>query len=587
MRDNADRSPRCPPREVLARVVHGQGTTTDEELVTKHLNECEQCRRQYDALFDEPSTFSALRSAYRKNCQVDLDALRAMCIPCLTTWEVRDDHVQLSSGLRLELPRDSRYVGRLDRYDIEGMLGRGGMGLVLKGFDPTLQRYVALKLIRPTLIDDAVARGRFIREARTTAKLQHPNIVTVYGVELDYVRPYLVMEYVHGMSLASMIETQGPLPPEQAVEFMVQLLSALAYAHSERVLHRDIKPGNVLIDHRQRLVKLADFGLARGITEGTRYTLDGTIMGTPWYMSPEQAAGSTDLDSRSDLFSAGVVLFEMLTGHQPFPGKNCYRVVADIREREAPDPRQLNPSIADSLASIVLHSVQKKLEDRYGSGEEFIAALQGFLRTERKRDESMLGWDRSSVQAGPEARSERPASEPHSAEGPTEGRNPLRVLFRTTHPRPPFQARIWTERSTSYATRDLQAVDRYRIGERFTLNVQVGRDCHLTLLDLGTSGNISVLLQNQPVSAGKSLRLAGPDCERDWVVGEPTGVERIKAFFTVQPLCLDPASSPLAACTTPGHTRDVTVETKNASVTLDQMPADLWCEAMCEFTVSR
>ena len=468
-----------------------------------------------------------------------------------------------------------------------------GWEFVLKGFDEHADRHVALKLIKPSLADDPVALGRFVREARTAANLQHDNIVIIHRVEPEHVPPYLVMEYVSGMSLASLIETESPLAPERAVEMMLQLLSALAYAHRKGFIHRDIKPGNVLIDRRGNRIKLADFGLARGLAEGSRYTLDGTIMGTPWYMSPEQAAGSPDLDGRSDLFSAGVVLFEMLTGCRPFPGKNGYQVAADIREKNTPDPQQLNPSIPAALASIIVHALQKKPADRYGSGEEFIAALQNFLCAQPKWDESIHAKQSKNVQTAPQSADECLALEGIAAKSPSQSDSILKAILRITNPQPAFRARVWTERSKSYATRDLQTVARkdkdivsYCIGEKFTLNVQVEKDCYLTLLDRGTSGNLCVLVQNQPVKAGKGLSLAGPDSEREWVVGEPEGVEQIKAFFTLKPLCLFPGSSSLAALLSPGQTRDITTEIDSASSTLEQMPVNSWTDAMSEFRVT-
>jgi serine/threonine protein kinase len=577
---------------VLERVVRAQASAGDDEIVKKHLNACENCQQQFDHLFNEPAKFSAFRSAFRENCQVDLETLQAMCTPSLTTWEVRKDGVELSGGLRLALPRDSRFVARLDGYDVQGILGRGGMGVVLKGIDQDLQRDVALKVIKPSLVDDPAARGRFIREARTAAKLQHSNIVTIYSVKLDHVPPFLVMEYVSGMSMASLIETQSPLAPARAVELMLQLLSALAHAHGEGIIHRDVKPGNVLIDQRNGQAKLADFGLARGLIEGSRYTRDGTVMGTSWYMSPEQAAGSSDLDGRSDLFSAGVVLFEMLTGCRPFPGKNQYQVVSDIREKSAPDPRELNPSIPVALASIIMRALRKKPADRYPSAGEFIGALQKFLDSRLKRDENTQSWHRENGQATLQPADAGGVSEDGAAKSPAEIDNIVKALFRVTCPQPAFRARVWTEPSKSYTTRDLQTVARrdsgsYCIGDKFALNVQVEKDCYLTLLDRGTSGKVCVLVQNHPVKAGKPLSLAGPDSDREWVVGEPEGVEQLKAFFTVKPLCLFPGSGSLAVLPSPVQTRDINTRIKDTSSTLDQMPADSWTDALCEFTVSR
>ena len=240
-----------------------------------------------------------------------------------------------------------------------------------------------------------------------------------------------------------------------------------------------------------------------------------------------------------------------------------------------------------------MHALQKKPADRYGSGEEFIAALQNFLRAQPKWDESIHAKQSKNVQTAPQSADECLALEGIAAKSPSQSDSILKAILRITNPQPAFRARVWTERSKSYATRDLQTVARkdkdivsYCIGEKFTLNVQVEKDCYLTLLDRGTSGNLCVLVQNQPVKAGKGLSLAGPDSEREWVVGEPEGVEQIKAFFTLKPLCLFPGSSSLAALLSPGQTRDITTEIDNASSTLEQMPVNSWTDAMSEFRVT-
>ena len=204
--------------------------------------------------------------AFRENRQVDLETLRAACMPCVTTWRSATTAWNCRADCGWPCRCDNRYVARLGGYDVEGPPGRGGMGFVLKGFDPGLARYVALKLIIPSLVDDPVVRGRFIREARTAARLKHQNIVTIYSVALDHVPPFLVMEYVSGLSLAALLETESPLAAERAVRWMLQLLAALAHAHAEGFIHRDVKPGNVLLDRHNDRIKLADFGLRGGLS---------------------------------------------------------------------------------------------------------------------------------------------------------------------------------------------------------------------------------------------------------------------------------------------------------------------------------
>jgi len=308
-------------------------------------------------------------------------------------------------------------------------------------------------------------------------------------------------------------------------------------------------------------------------------------------MSPEQVAGGSSLDGRSDLFSAGVVLFEMLTGCKPFPAINQYQAMADIREKNASDSRQWNPSIPDGLAAVVTRALRKKPAGRYASAEDFAAALQEFLDSPGKRDEDFHARN-GKVSAGPRPGDEDTASITMGHKGQASTGDPLEALFRTTNSRPGFHARIWTERGERCMTRDLQTTARqhpvsYCIGDRFTLNVQVEKDCCLTLLDRGTSGKLFVLAENIPVKAGRPLAIAGPDSDRDWLVGEPEGVEQIKAFFTLQPLCLLPGRDPDVVSIPHPQTRDIFSTSKPSPLPLEEMPIESWTDASCEFAVSK
>ena len=293
--------------------------------------------------------------------------------------EQRDGRVCFPNGLCLALPTRPGCLARLGGFDVLSVLGEGGMGMVLKGHDERLQRDVALKVISPRWLYDQPVRQRFLGEARAAAKLKHPNIVTIYAVDEDGDMPFIVMEYIRGKSLALLIAEEGRLPPAVAARIAEQILAALGHAHREGIIHRDVKPGNVLLDDQNALVKLVDFGLARGVAEAARHTAAGATVGTPWYMSPEQVSGEQPLDPRSDLFSVGVVLFEMLVGTLPFPGQDVGQVLEQIRTGDTPDPCRINPAVPRQLAEIVRRALEKDRARRFQSAAEFAEALRPFL----------------------------------------------------------------------------------------------------------------------------------------------------------------------------------------------------------------
>ncbi|MEM2126194.1 MAG: serine/threonine-protein kinase [Candidatus Methanosuratincola sp.] len=283
----------------------------------------------------------------------------------------------------------STLIGKkLLNYRIEKLLGQGGMGEVYLGVHTEIGRKVAVKVISPHLARDPRIQERFKREALILAKLNHPNIVQLY----DYwARPeeglFLIMEYVDGISLDRYIHRilQGPIPPKQAVEIFLQVLDAFQYAHDNGVIHRDIKPSNILL-RNDNVVKVLDFGIARIVTpdgdkaaEESSLTKTGTTLGTVSYMSPEQlrAKSSADIDHRSDIYSLGVVLFEMLTGRELYD-RNQYsefEILVKIASEPPPSMADLNPKIAADFEPILQKALAKKREDRYQSCREFTASL--------------------------------------------------------------------------------------------------------------------------------------------------------------------------------------------------------------------
>ena len=262
------------------------------------------------------------------------------------------------------------------RYRVLKRLGTGGMAEVWCAEDEVLGRNVALKLLGSRYAEDPEFRERFRREARAAAGLTHPNIVGIFDrAEWDGT-PYIAMELVDGRTLKDLVIQRGPMPIDVAIDLTEQLLKALGYAHKRGIVHRDVKPQNVIIDGEGQ-AKVADFGIARAVNSDMTET--GAIVGTVQYLSPEQAHGQP-VDQRSDLYSAGVVLYELLTGRVPFDGEAPVSIaLKHVSERPAP-PSQLRPGIPPAIESVVLRALEKDPAYRFQSAEEFITALENARR---------------------------------------------------------------------------------------------------------------------------------------------------------------------------------------------------------------
>jgi Protein kinase domain/HEAT repeats len=267
-------------------------------------------------------------------------------------------------------------LGRLGPYEVLGVIGRGGMGVVLKGFDPALQRRVAIKVLTPQWASHAQARQRFEREARAAALVRHDNVVAIHAVEEADGLPYLVMEFVPGESLQQHLDKTGPLDVEEILHIGAQAAAGLAAAHEQGLIHRDIKPANILLDAAGK-VRLTDFGLARAVDD-TTLTQSGVIAGTPQYMAPEQARGAP-LDHRTDLFSLGSVLYAMCTGRPPFRAPTTVAVLKRVCDEMPADVRDQNPDIPDWLAEIIDTLHAKKPRDRFRSADQVARLLSRHL----------------------------------------------------------------------------------------------------------------------------------------------------------------------------------------------------------------
>jgi serine/threonine protein kinase len=265
-------------------------------------------------------------------------------------------------------------VQSIGRYRIEGLLGTGAMGEVYRAYDPVIDRPVAIKVVRTELAAGSGSEQwlqRFRREARAAGRRFHPNIVAILDFGEDDGMPFLAMEYVDGRSLDAILKTSGPLDPARSVAVITQVLSALGFAHQNGIVHRDVKPSNIMVLGSGE-VKVADFGIAR--IDASEFTIVGDLLGTPAYMAPEQFAGAP-VDKRTDLFAAGVILFEMLTGVKPFRGRSITEIISFMETRGPEDIRALNPAVPDSLKRVITKALAFDPGRRYDDAGEFSKAI--------------------------------------------------------------------------------------------------------------------------------------------------------------------------------------------------------------------
>ncbi|HEX4673316.1 MAG TPA: protein kinase [Solirubrobacteraceae bacterium] len=268
------------------------------------------------------------------------------------------------------------------RYRLEARIGAGGMSTVYRALDETLQRQVAIKLMNREVTSDSDQLERFRREARAVAQLSHPHIVGVIDAGEDEGRPYIVFEYVEGETLKERIRRNGRLPIAEAVAYGIEIARALGAAHARHIVHRDVKPQNVLIDE-EGSAKVTDFGIARTLDE-EGLTADGRVLGTTDYVSPEQALGQ-DVTGQSDLYSLGIVLYEMVTGEVPFKGENQVAVAMKHVREEIPDVQVRRPEVSSALAAVIDTATAKHRQDRYADDAELIADLEDVLAIETAR----------------------------------------------------------------------------------------------------------------------------------------------------------------------------------------------------------
>ena len=289
----------------LQVLLHGDEQTDEFQRLARHVETCDTCRQQLTELAGDPRSWTDVREILGDASPGAAASERR------AAWPPQPTKLDF-----LGPPSHPEMLGRLGRYEIERVIGTGGMGIVLRGYDTELNRPVAIKVLAPYLAHNGAARQRFAREGRAAAAVVHEHVVAIYNVESEGEVPFLVMQYVAGESLQDRVERQGPLGPKEILRIGIQAAAGLAAAHQQGLVHRDVKPANILLESGVERVLLTDFGLARAMDDAS-LTHTGIVAGTPHYMSPEQASGRP-VDFRSDLFSLGAVLYFMATGHPPF-----------------------------------------------------------------------------------------------------------------------------------------------------------------------------------------------------------------------------------------------------------------------------
>ena len=341
-----------------------------EQSLFRHLDDCEACRAALEEMAGGRPGAEVAVPLLRTD-ELDL-AVPGHPLAGREEWSEVDFTVE-----HLEPSDEPNVLGRLGGYDVLEIIGRGGMGVVLKGFDRELKRCVAIKVLAPHLAQSSLAKKRFTREAQAAAAVVHPHVLAIHQVQPNGRLPFLVMPLVAGESLAQRLTAQGRLELKETLRIGMQAAAGLAAAHEQGLVHRDVKPANILLEKGVERAVLTDFGLARA-ADDVSMTRWGVIAGTPQYMSPEQARGEP-LDGRSDLFSLGCVLYEMATGVSPFRADSTMATLRRLVDDPPPAMASLNPELPPWFIAIVDRLLEKDPSRRFDSAKEVSELLEGCL----------------------------------------------------------------------------------------------------------------------------------------------------------------------------------------------------------------
>lgn len=361
--------------QLLLRALQGELPQDESERLFSHITNCEPCQSRIGALAASDDEWGAVTKAIKDQPQ------EAALLERLSSYAKGIHAPRWNESMAKQLllpPSHPEMLGRLGRYEIERLIGAGGMGLVFKAFDRELNRPLAIKMLSPHLADSGAARQRFAREARAAAAVVHPHVVPIHNVESEGELPYLVMQYVSGESLQDRIDREGPLELERILRIGMQVADGLEAAHQQGLVHRDIKPSNILLEDRVERALITDFGLARAGDDAS-LTRTGFHPGTPHYMSPEQASGRS-VDARSDLFSLGSMFYAMSTGRPPFRDESSLSVMRLIAESDPPPMIESNSRLPDWWVVFVERLMAKSPSDRFASASEVKSVLKECLR---------------------------------------------------------------------------------------------------------------------------------------------------------------------------------------------------------------
>ena len=357
--------------EVYQRLLEDKLSSREERSVTEHIEGCTDCQSKLEAIAEADIGWDDVRRFLR---QEDMTTCRDAG-SITATSHASSDHVDRLGFLGESNEPGS--LGRFGRYEIREILGSGGMGVVMRGFDPALDRQSAIKVLAPELATNAAARHRFSREAKSAAAVVHEHVVPIQTVDEENGLPYLVMPVIEGNSLEQRVGQSGPLKIQEVLRIGSQVAAGLAAAHGQGLVHRDVKPANILLENGVERVMITDFGLARAVDDANM-TQSGVIAGTPQYMSPEQARGN-DVDHRSDLFSLGSVLYFMCTGHPPFRADSTMGVLNRIANDTPRAVRAVNSDVPTWLQGIIERLLEKDPDQRFQTATEVAEVLGQWL----------------------------------------------------------------------------------------------------------------------------------------------------------------------------------------------------------------
>ena len=371
----------CPTVDQLKALIDSSLPGKEQTAIQSHVDECVACQQTLESLVAVSESWDSELGHLRDEPAPVHEAVLSDAMRQMKAEEFVDSREPADlSRASIDFLEPSDYpnsIGKLGTYEVTEVIGQGGMGIVLKAFDPALHRVVAVKVLAPYLAHNPQARKRFVREAQAIAAVSHDHVITIHAIDESAEQPKIVMQYVAGRSLQQKIDAEGSLELKEILRIGMQTASGLAAAHAQGLVHRDVKPSNILLENGIQRVKLTDFGLARAVDDAS-LTQSGAIAGTPQYMAPEQANGDA-VDYRADLFSLGSVLYAMCVGHSPFRASTTMGVLKRVCHDPPRRIQELNADIPDWLCAIVMKLLAKKPEERFQSAKAVAELLETWL----------------------------------------------------------------------------------------------------------------------------------------------------------------------------------------------------------------